>query len=390
MITSADNDTSTREKLAIIFIIAVILIIVVLVIVWWMFTKNIPVAEVIPTTPPRQPSTSPTLPSVTPGVTVVNVSAKKKSKDHSVSCSTSTSDSCKISESTNTSNSYKTNSTFSGNKSDSTDSSYSSITQLPVKSSDTSTEYSVQLSKKHSIDYSNSTIGDDATPHDSRTRSETGEVEVFSIITNKKTTISCPDGCSVICMVADASNSIIYAYLTGDKNTTGIWSLDSYNIWVMIALTEGIHVRNLYISGTSLVLVSNKANYSVSKGKLLERRGHTFDKHFVINTNASVIATEGGNYAVHFDSERVTTITASSIVRIYNNQVVYLSKNNTLKGTDSIINLSNVDSFDSDGSTLVYIASSKVYIVSSSESPVVIGSSDGNILAMLDNMVYCA
>ena len=422
-----DEGVSINEKIGIMALIAVVLIAIVMLLVWWFMTKNAAASN--PASIPRTPTTpipsTPSLPSVTEGVTTVDVS---KPKHQCESSSDSSSDSTNISKSKSSSTSSDKSSDTSGDKSSSNSSTASKSTSSDKSSSDTTTiTYKDSSSSESSTDSSSSedttslnesspmlsktrrrmlstvisekgnntlsAIADISTHTSSRhskTRSETGEIEVYTLGGKRQSSIIVPSSCSVNCMVSDNRTKTLYVHLKGNNKQTGIYKLSGDDL-ALIVLTKSIEVQNMYMSNDKLVVCSDVQNYTMSNNcKLVNRKGSTYDKHELGDDLITLISNQNTSYNVNIGSVEVATLNFPTRVRFYNSKPVYFTKQTG--HVQGIKNVSKVTSFDSNGSILAYVKDCVLNIITQDTYKTANEevNCEGSITTILNNKIYIA
>jgi hypothetical protein len=426
--------TSTNEKIGIMALIAVVLIAIVLIIVWWIMDKNKkqnpPPSSQLSVISSSPPSTT-AIPSITPGITPINVSKSTDSDDcTSDESSTYTSDSTTLSRESTSSESIQQNhkndstassdnkssttrsresassnttsnkksSTTSGStnldkESDSTDS--DSTTRSHESSTSDSTSVSHHYGKKRALKRTTvavtpDTIGSNTTSRHSKTRAETGEIEVYSLAGERQRSIELPNGCSINCMVSDNSNGILYVHLIGTVKQTGLYKLDDNNL-TLVVLTKDIVVINMYLSVGALVLSSSGKNYTLANDSTLKaRKGATYDKHQTDDNLISLSLHEPGSYKVNINNSEVATLAFPTKVRVYNDNPVYFtSQKGYIHGID---NIKKVTSFDSSGSILAYVKDCTLNIITQDTYTVAEEEvmCEGSMTVILNDKIYVA
>lgn len=389
--TVVDNS----EKIMMIVIMAVVVIVLVVILVWWLFTRDQPVLQPITPSPPPVTSASngqASAPSVPSGIQKIGLS---DGCDSSTSHGTESKSTKSISDRTSSS-SCDTDSkskTKTSSSSCETDSNTKSISSYEWGDTNRSSSSTKQEPSRQSLQAPRAKRGLGAPrqvyqelTRESRTRSDTGEIEVYTIGANRATKarpIQCPDGCVPTCMLG---GEVLYVHMEGDVHTSGVYNLEEGE-WKLLAPTADKQVTNMYTSNRDLILVTDDGNFRVDGDKLVLRTGHTYDKHTDGEVTTTVTKSSDGKYTVLLDGKKVDTLGKPCNCRVHQGGLVYLGDDGQLEGT---ANISNVSAFDSNGSELAFIKESTLGLLFPESAPRTVAKTHCTMIAIAGNTLYCS
>lgn len=415
-------DYDTNEKLAVISLLVLVMIVLVIVIVKWV-TKNMemPLEADMATIVRSVASQPPPLPDVSAGVSTVNISGNTSSKTHggTHSCSTrkdSCSENSKECSSTTKESSTDSSSTSSGNVescrvsilkgkslSNSNDASFKSGSSSASKdaSKSDSASNSSNAFKSNSSEGNNlktkvitptsstkSSKNSQVTEsYNSKTRSDTSCIEVYSADGKRRKVINCNIG-RVNSIVS--GNNCLYVHITSDNpEESGIYTLEGEEL-TLVATTGDIVVLNMYMSRNKLVIVSNNSNYFLKGSQIIERDSNTYDKHEFQGKTVGALRTEDSKFSIINEDGEVETVKFPTKVRAHGDSLVYFDgKTGNVKGINGV---RKVTSFDSNGYMLAYVKDSMLnilgedYCKTSKDELECVGSA----IAIHNNKVYVA
>lgn len=403
---------TVNERMAMIVLFAVIVIVLVIMLVWWFLVGGPTPQPITPAAPNAQQALAPSVPSapsVPPNIEKVGLS-DDKCDDTSSSC-TSRSRSCSKDDRTYTSDDSSSHHRSRQPKNDRTytsdqTSSYHSLQKQPPPppqkdpsntSEQSSTYQSLQKqpppppkSKPRPLPPVVSDPSSVSTniPIESRTRSDTGEIEVFRLVSGEvqdKSTLMCPDGCNVVCMLGCSDK--LYVCMDGDEDSAGIYELLDDDEWYRYARSEGRSVVSMYAASDVLVAVTTDGNFTVEDGSLQPRNGHTYDKHIAGGVTSALIRTGDDRYAVHLNGKRLDTLTSGCNVRVHQGCVLYIDDDQELQGTTAT---GKITSYDVSDDGVLYIEDSTIYHIGSDSKPRALYKTDSTMIAVVGNVVYCA
>lgn len=358
VVSTSDAINHQGDKVMMIVIMAIVVVILVIVLVWWIYVKDQPTPQPITPTPIAVPPSNgqTSSPSVPPNIPKVGLSDDCDDDSYSESTSACT--------------------RHSSSWSDTKHSSSSSSIEYSAKDAYPPQSVSSRMLK----------VQPQETTRESRTRSDTGEIEVYTIGVNKATkrsNIQCPDSCVPGCMLGGET---LYVYMDGDVNTSGVYELREGE-WRLLAATDTKHVSNMYLSQEELIIVTNEGNFRVSEGNLVARTGHTYDRCSQDDVTTNVVKTSANRYAIHLDGKKVETIDNPTKCRVHRGGLIYIDDDGHLEGVGS---LNEVSAFDSDGSVLAFINASTLGLMFPDSAPRVLSKTHCTMLAISNRVLYCS